>query len=201
MKNRRMLIAVFMCFAMLFVGIGYAQLVGHLTIRGASSYNKEAAEDGFTENLVFSNPEIIGGGSAAMEGVADDATASEQEATFTVRTLAVQNERVSFQYTLTNGNTVDVEVTMEALHEDGSANPSPLPEPNFYKVESVVVDTETMVEDHERVEAATCMISAGDSVTVTVTVVMIDTPETEVIPENFYMHLTATSVDAAVNAG
>lgn len=196
MKNRNIIIAAFLCLSMLVVGVGYATLTGHLTMEGSASYNKDAAEDGFIENIVFENAKVDKSGSAKSDSVQDEASANGNTATFTVRTLAAQNETAVFTYTLTNNNTVDANITINATHEDGFANPTDFKSENYYKVTSVKVDSVAYVTDQEANETATYTLNSGESVTVTVEVELVRTPAVEVTPENFYLHLTATSVDA-----
>ena len=193
MKNRRILVAAFLCFAMLITAVGYATLSGHLTIQGTSSYDKDTAEDGFVGNLVFSNPQVLQSGSAQSDTNKDSASVNEQTASFEVKTLAVQDETAVFSYTLTNNNVVDAKITIEALHDDG--DPNPTTKGSHYTVDSITIDNVAFITDHLAQTSATVTIGAGDSVTVQVTVSLDATPTTNVIPENFYMHVTATSVD------
>ena len=113
MKNRKLLIAVFLCFAMLVTGIGYAALSGHLTVRGTATYNKSASQTGFIENIVFSDPLVVQSGSAASASLKDEASASAQIAIFNGRTLAVQHEQAIFTYKLTNKKKAEIAKELE----------------------------------------------------------------------------------------
>lgn len=193
MKNRRILVAAFLCFAMLITAVGYATLSGHLTIEGRSSYNKDSAQSGFVGNLVFSNAQVLQSGSAQSDTNKDSASANEQTASFEVKTLAVQDETAVFSYELTNNNVVDAEITIVAQHDDGDPNPST--KGSHYTVDSITINDVAFVSNHTAQTSATVTIGAGDSVTVKVTVSLDATPTTDVVPENFYMHVIATSVD------
>ena len=192
MKNRRIVIAAFLCVAMLVVGVGYAALSGHLTLRGEASFNKDAAEDGFIENIVFSEAAVKDGtgGSAKTDTIVDSATANMQEASFTVKTLAVQDESVTFTYKLTNNNLVAAYIDIHAMHDDG-VTPNPTTTFNHYEVTSIKIDgTEMLATD------ANVTLAEGATVEVEVTVDLKSTPSTELTPETYFLHLTATSVDA-----
>lgn len=193
MKNRRILVAAFLCFAMLITAVGYATLSGHLTIEGRSSYDKDSAQSGFVGNLVFSDPQVVQSGSAQSDTNKDSASANAQTASFEVKTLAVQDETAVFSYTLTNENVVDAVITIEALHEDG--DPNPTTKGSYYTVDSITINNVAFITGHLAQTSATVTIGAGESVTVKVTVSLDSTPTTTVTPENFYMHVTATSVD------
>lgn len=199
MKNRKLLIAAFLCFAMIITGVGYAAISGHLKINGTAAYNKVAAETGFIENIVFSNATIDenSGGSARNEQNTDAATAEGQEATFSVRTLAVQDEYVIFTYDLTNNNVVDANITIKVQHDDSTANPSTTF--SLYRVDFVKVDNVTMYDgtlDTGKVqEAASFVLGSTETTTVTVKVSLTNTPSTNITTEDFRLHLTATSVD------
>ena len=193
MKNRRILVAAFLCFAMLITAVGYATLSGHLTIQGTSSYDKNTAQSGFIGNLVFSEPKVEQSGSAQSDTNKDSASVNGQTASFEVKTLAVQDETAVFSYKLTNNNVVDAEITIVAVHEDGDPNPSD--KGTYYTVDSITINDVAFITGHAAQTSATVTIGAGASVTVKVTVSLDSTPTTNVTPENFFMHVTATSVD------
>lgn len=197
MKNRKLLIAAFLCFAMIITGVGYAAVSGHLKINGTAAFDLGAAEDGFIENIVFSNATISGGGSAQNATLVDEATADAQIATFAVRTLAVQGETVTFTYTLTNNNIVDANITIKLLHDDGTPNASTtftLYQVDFVKVDNVTMFDGTLATDKIQ-DTAVFLLAAGGETTVTVQVSLTDTPGTNIATEDFRLHLTATSVD------
>jgi len=191
MKNRKLLIAVFLCFAMLVTGIGYATLSGHLSIDGRASYSKTAAETGFIENIVFSDAQVVGNGSAKNDTLKDEASASGQTATFTVRTLAAQDEVVTFTYKLTNNNTVDAIISVKPQHDDTTSNPSTTF--TYYEIVSLKVGSVEM-KDTTTTDTYTLPADGGE-VTVTVIVDLKSTPTTDIAQETYFLHLTATSVD------
>lgn len=191
MKNRRILVAAFLCFAMLITAVGYATLSGHLTVKGIASYDKDAAEDGFVGNLEFTNASVDQSGSAAS--VSDEATATGQTATFTVRTLATAGEKAIFSYTLTNNNTVSARITVSATHDDGTtANPTTTF--SAYQVEYIKVG-DVQMQNPSATPAPEYLLPASQSVTVEVCIVLPDTPSTDIAEESYFLHLTATSVD------
>ena len=200
MKNRNIFIAVFLCLSLLVVGVGYATLSGHLSISGSAYFDKEAAQEGFIENIIFDEKVNITSTGAAA--VADEATASGQTATFTVRSLAAQNETVTFEYTLTNENTVDALITIKAQHDDTPPTPNPTTNFDYYQVRSITVGGNAMVVD----DAAQTEVSfqlgnkdSGNNVTTVVVVVELVKTPAAIVSESFAMHLVATSVDAVVS--
>ena len=199
MKNRRLLIAVFLCFAMLVTGVGYATLSGHLAFDGTASYNQGAAQAGFLENIYFSQGTVAKSGSAEAPGsVEDEAVATTENAIptakFMVRTLAVQGEVAQFTYKLTNDNTVAANITVSATHDNGDPNG----DGSFthYQIDYIQIDNVKFVENDAIMTANNYTLGAGQSVTVTVQVSLLDTPDTSIAQEGFYLHVTATSVDA-----
>ena len=203
MKNRKLLIAVFLCFAMLVTGIGYAALSGHLTVRGTATYNKSASQTGFIENIVFSDPLVVQSGSAASASLKDEASASAQIAIFNVRTLAVQHEQAIFTYKLTNKNLVDAVITVNAVHETGDTNPSStLTDFEIIEVSVQALEGENVIGEKVEMQnpntspAPTFTLEAGQSATVKVVIDLKETPESDIIvPETYFLHLTATQVD------
>lgn len=213
MKNRRLLIAVFLCFAMLVTGVGYATLSGHITVQGESSFEKTAADKGFIENIFFHENDVDKESNGSADTLQNTASASGQTATFTVADLATRGETATFTYTLENTNTVGAYISIKATHDGGASNPKYTP--NYFEVTVVcggsndpnkvtMADTTITEEDgvyegrYNANEGKTYFLAAGATVEVVVTVTLNRTPSTNVTPESYFMHLTATSVDNAV---
>ena len=220
MKNRRLLIAVFLCFAMVVTGVGYATLSGHLTVRGTASFTKSAATTGFIEKILFSEAKVTRSGSAASTTLKDEASATGQIAVFNVRTLAVQGETAVFTYTLTNNNLVDAKITIKPQHDstgEGEAVSNPTDQLSAFDVDSITIEKiesgnaengytlsgepATLWTDGTEPVASAVLytIGAGEAAVVTVTVSLNRTPTADIsVPETYFLHLTATSVDDQV---
>lgn len=217
MKNRKLVIAVFLCFALLVTGIGYATLSGHLTVRGTASFTKSAATTGFIEKILFSDAKVVQSGSAASATLKDEASATGQIAVFNVRTLAVQGETAIFTYTLTNTNLVDAKITIKPQHDaTGEGDPESNPTDQFsnFDVDSITIEKivsgnaetgyvlsghpTTILVDGQTPNADTVLytLEAKEAAVVTVTVSLNRTPAADiVVPETYFLHLTATSAD------
>ena len=162
--------------------------------------------------------------SEKMKRVQDTATAINQTATFSVATLATQGETATFTYTIENYNTVAAQISINAFHDGGATNPKGTL--NYFDISVVCNDVEmatgvttstgegenktynttyTANSELDEVDKAALLIPAASgtsedavpgTITVVVTVNLNRTPSTNVTPETFFMHLTATSVDA-----
>lgn len=176
MKKRNLVIVAFMLVAAMTIGVGYAALTGTLTLSGNAQYDKDASDNAFEEDLVFTNAEQTGFGSAYTAGTLEDScSASEQSATFSVKTLATVNDEAVFVYTITNNNNVAATLAVNANNEDGTANPDVM--------ESFDVDW----------VLSSNTIAAGDTVTLTVTVTLKQQPTTTISLEQYVLNITATS--------
>ena len=95
-----------------------------------------------------------------------------QTATFTVDGMTQYNDRVQFTYTITNGSAYDVTI-------DISTHPTPASASKCTVTTALSANT----------------ITAGDSITATVTVVLNETVTTVQDPINWTIEYTAVSVD------
>lgn len=204
MKNRRIVIALFLCLAMLVVGVGYAALTAHLAVDGVGNYNLTAAEEGLEGDLIFSAPSVVKSGTAASASVKDEAIVDTDEETgkttakFTVNTLATTEDIAVFQYTLTNENVADVVLSISATHENGKANPTYVQDNFFSFAEINVYADETAALAGTGATQLlgtenTVDLASGQSVIVQVVVSLNRLPDAgNISNENFYLHITAT---------
>ena len=203
MKNRRIIIAAFLCCAMLLVGVGYAALTAHLTVEGSGNYNMDAAVEGLELDLIFSEPKVIASGTAksnTVEDVAEVTTdaAGKSVASFTVNTLAVLDDEAVFEYVLTNTNASDVTLNISPTHDNGKANPTYVQD-NFYEFTALYVyadeaavaagnGTDILADASNTVD-----LVAGDSVVIRVHVKLNSIPsQGNITNEQFYLHISAT---------
>ena len=96
---------------------------------------------------------------------------------------------------------------MKVLHEDGKNNPTfGAQTKSYFQIESVTIKGTTFVEDHkvlvnnvgDEVGKALVTVAPGESVEIVIVVELMETPASDITAENFIMHVTATSSDAAV---
>ena len=171
MKNRRNIIVAFLLCACLIIGVGYAALTDILYITGSADVNQSAAEKAFDEDVHFSAAVANEEGNTAS--VNSD---NNDKASFSAKTLQGKGDKVTFTFTIVNEGDVDASVTPTLNATLGNTNP----------------DYFTVTSDWD---GATKVLTAGGSLTYTVTVELIKTP-TETIGASFLIELTATSVDA-----
>ena len=205
MKNRRIIIAAFLCLAVLITGVGYAALTAHILVDGTGSYNMNAAQEGLELDLVFvdDSAKVIQSGTASSTSVVDTVAIVKDEnnktsAKFEVNTLATLQDEAIFQYTLKNNNEADVDLTIEPLHTTGKPNPSYADGNFFYFTEVTVYATEEdAVAGTNGVnlleEGASYELLASDSVIVRVSVKLTQVPSANTSkPESLWLHISAT---------
>ena len=149
MKKRNLVIVAFMLVAAMTIGVGYAALSATLTITGDASFHVQNVTDAITEDVYFSNAEVMDGtgGTHTMhnETLVTDIAAVDgtygnpgnNAVKFTVKTLEQVGQSVTFVYTITNANDANVsaDLTLETTSinrshygvniewEDGSTTP------------------------------------------------------------------------------
>ena len=125
MKNRRILVVAFLCFAMLVTAVGYAAVSQTLTINGIGKYDPDEASDVFKDHVYFSSGEKVSYQSTG-DYTADIVTTTQwgRDVTmvgYEVESLLSSNDWVIFKFTITNENTQPVHVTLTHTH---SVNPT-----------------------------------------------------------------------------
>ena len=205
MKNRRIIIAAFLCLAVLITGVGYAALTAHILVDGTGSYNMNAAQEGLELDLVFveDSAKVIQSGTAASTSVVDTVAIVKDEnnktsAKFEVNTLATLQDEAIFQYTLKNNNEADVDLTIEPLHTTGKPNPSYSDGNFFYFTEvTVYASEEDAVAGTNGVnlldDSASYELEAGASAVIRVNVKLTSVPSANTSkPESLWLHISAT---------
>lgn len=205
MKNRRIIIAAFLCLAVLITGVGYAALTAHILVDGTGSYNMNAAQEGLELDLVFveNSAKVIQSGTAASTSVVDTVSiekdaSNKTSAKFEVNTLATLDDTAIFQYTLENRNEADVDLTIASLHETGKSNPTYV-EDNFFKFDSVTVyaseeDATAGTNGTDILEAGeSYALLAGKTAVIRVSVMLTTVPNANTsVPESLWLHISAT---------
>ena len=165
MKKRRSVVIAFLLIAALVMGIGYAALTDVLDITGSADVNQSAAEEAFNEDIHFSLAV------ANQEGNTASINADNKDkASFTANTLKGKGDKATFTYTIANDGDVDATVTP--------------------KISSNTNDT--YFNYYSDWNGQPTELLAGDTVTYTVTIELIETPTTT-IAGSCVIELTAVS--------
>ena len=169
MKNRKTVVVAFLLIATMLLGVGYAALTDVLDITGSADINQTAAEEAFNEDIhvTAAVPKEVGN----TARVNDD---NNDKASFTANTLKGKGDKATFTFTITNAGDVDANVTPTLNATAGNTKPE------YFSVTSDW-------------DGATKLLEAGESLTYTVTVELLQTP-TESISGSFLIELTAVSV-------
>ncbi len=170
MKKRRSVVIAFLLIAALLMGIGYAALTDVLDITGSADINQSAAEEAYDEDIHFSAAVANDAGNTAS--VNSD---NNDKASFSAKTLKGKGDKVSFTFTIVNEGDVDANVTPTLNATAGNTKPE------YFAISSDW-------------DGATKLLKAGESLTYTVTVELLQTP-TATISGSFLIELTAISVE------
>lgn len=165
MKNRKTVVVAFLLVAVMLLGVGYAALTDVLDITGSADVNQSAAEESFNEDIYFTGAVANESGNTASVNADNN-----DKASFTANTLKGAGDTATFTFTILNNGDVDAVVTPAI-----SSNTNP----TYFEITS---DWAGQAKD----------LAAGQSLTYTVTVELLQTP-TETISGSFVIELTATS--------
>lgn len=151
--------------AVMLMSVGYAALTDVLDITGSADVNKSAAEDAYNEDIHFSTAVANQTGNTASVN-----TDNNDKASFTANTLQGKDDTATFTFTIVNEGDLDAVVT-----------PS---------ISSNTNEQYFAISSDWNGQAKT--LSAGQSLTYTVTVTMKETP-TDTISGSFIIELTAVA--------
>lgn len=165
MKNRKTVVVAFLLIAAMLLGVGYAALTDVLDITGSADVNQSAAEESFNEDIYFTGAVANQTGNTASVNADNN-----DKASFTANTLKGADDTATFTFTIINNGDVDAEVTPSI-----SSNTNP----TYFEISSDWA-------------GQTKALGAGQSLTYTVTVKLLQTP-TETIAGSFVIELTAVS--------
>lgn len=180
MKNKKLAIVVFMLVAVLTLGIGYAALTDTLTIIGNAHIDLDTANATFDSRVAFTASEATS--TSGTGSVADVASHTADDATFTVNSLATVGQQAVFTFTITNESNVDAVVSVNNKKLSGVDNPSNSNTDKF--------TVEYSYPDGMNIEAL------GGEITVVVTVTVRE-PVTVATSATFGIELTVNTVDEA----
>ena len=170
MKNRKTVVVAFLLLAVMLLGVGYAALTDVLDITGSADVNQSAAEEAFNEDIHFSAAVANESGNTASVNADNN-----DKASFTANTLKGKGDKATFTFTIVNEGDVDATVKPTLNATAGNTKPE------YF----------TITSDWAGAEKT---LTAGGSLTYTVTVELIKTP-TETVSGSFLIELTATSVE------
>ena len=179
MKNRKFVVVAFLVVAAMLLGVGYAALTDTLTIIGNAHIDHDVANKTFDERVYFSTAEATS--TTGTGTVADTASYTLDDATFTANKLALVNEKSVFTFTITNDSNVDAVISVEATKLSGDVNPTNS-------------NTDKFTVEYSYPQGMQ-IAKNGGTITVVVTVTVKE-PVTTATSATFGIELTATSVDA-----
>ena len=165
MKNRKTIVVAFLLVAVMLMSVGYAALTDVLDITGSADVNKSAAEDAYNDDIHFSTAVANQTGNTASVN-----TDNNDKASFTANTLQGKDDVATFTFTIVNDGDLDAVVT-----------PS---------ISSNTNEQYFAISSDWQGQAKT--LSAGQSLTYTVTVTMKETP-TDTISGSFIIERTAVA--------
>ncbi len=116
MKNRRIILVAFMLVAVLCLGVGYAALTDLLIVDGTAVVNQQKENLVFDEKIEFTKAEVKTATTADYSGIADTATvdsSNTDKVSFTVKSLARQGQKATFEFTVTNTSEFDATLALE----------------------------------------------------------------------------------------
>ena len=172
MKNRKIVIALFLVVSSLVLSVGYAALVDTLDINGTADVSQSAAEKAFEEKVYFTAAVANGTGTTNTASVNAD---NADKASFSINTLAKKDDVATFTFTISNTSDLEAVVTPALNAAAGNTMPE------YFDI----------VSDWN---AQSKTIAAGGSETYTVTVTLLKTP-TETISGSFHIELKAVAND------
>ena len=178
MKNRKIVVVAFLLAAVLLLGVGYAALTDTLTIIGNAHIDLDVANATFDEKIYFSAAEATSSDGSGT--VADVASYTADDATFTVNKLATVGQKSVFTFTITNDSNVDAVISINSTKLSGAVNPSNSNEEKFI-VEYSYPDGMNIAKQ-------------GGTIDVVITVTVKE-PVTSATSATFGIELTATSVE------
>lgn len=165
MKNRKTIVVAFLLVAVMLMSVGYAALTDVLDITGSADVNKSAAEDAYNADIYFTAAVANETGNTASLNPDNN-----DKASFTANTLKGKDDTATFTFTIKNEGDLDALVTPSI-----SSNTNE----QYFAISS----------DWNR-QAKT--LTAGQSLTYTVTVTLLETP-TDTISGSFIIELTAVA--------
>lgn len=173
MKNRKFAVVAFLLVAAMLLGVGYATLTDNLVINGTATVTQTTAENEFNQDIYFSNATTTSTGVTAVVEQSDN-----DKGTITIADGALKNggESVTATYTILNNGELDAVVAVPTIENNN---------PTYFKVETNWGDADQT------------LTANGDTIDVTVTITLLQTPVTEQ-SATFSVSFVATSDDTTI---
>ena len=178
MKNRKAIIVIFMLCACLLVGVGYAAYTDVLDITGSGTVTRSNALNAYMEDIYFSEVSVSADNGYTASINADN----NNKASFSVNTLAGENDSETISFTISNVGDLDAGVTIRS-----SSNSNSTYFGITYSIAGVEITNNNPIA-----------LAAGAEVVVDVTVTLLQTPnlaEGEVETFSSTVELNVTSVE------
>ena len=172
MRNRRMVLAIFLLVAVFCIGSGFAAVSDVLDIIGTSEITKEEAQAAFNEDVYFLNATSEDPNTAHVDANNND------RATFTINSLKGAGDTATFTFTVVNKGDLAATVT---LHEETNNNG------DYFDF------------SHSIANGGNLPAKSGETdgtLTITVIVTLKKTPTADLTSVTYNLELYATSVEA-----
>ena len=197
MKNRRIVLAAFLLIAVLVMGVGFAELIDNLFIKGEATITTESAQPLFDQKVHFVAASADGslkservsttGNNAIPEGGSETVTIGSSDpdsATFHVHTLGKKDDVVIFSFVIQNESD-----TYDALISLDEGSPAVSGAAAFFTLEySVDQDTWYNLANQAQAPVITCEAEGYTQVFARIT--LVQTPS-KAISAAFNINLTA----------
>ncbi len=172
MKNRKTVVVAFLLVAVLLLGVGYAALTDIFVISGSAEVGIGEANKVFDENIYFESASPTS--TTGTSGVADTASVSTTDndnASFSVNSLALENEAATYTFVIKNESEFAAAIAIKTPASENTGH---------------FTTTITFPDGNQ--------IAAGGTLRVVVTTTLVHNI-TEAISASTTIELTATTVD------
>ena len=175
MRNRRMVLAIFLLVAVFCIGSGFANVIDALDIIGTADITKEQAQAAFNEDVYFLNATAQAPNTAHVDANNND------RATFTINSLKGAGDTATFTFTVVNTGDLAATVTVnEVTNNNGEY---------FAFSYSIANDGNLPAKSGE----------TDGELTITVTVTLQKTPTADLTSVTYNLELYATAQSAPVS--
>ena len=192
MKNKKLAVVALMLIAVLTLSVGYAALTDVLTIKGDAEITAAGAQVGFDEKVYFSAATVKEGktdGANYLDSVSF--TDKSDSVSFIANSLNSSDDKVVFEFVVTNDSDHDATITLATKLSDGSERDNPYSSSDKFTVTYLYNGA---VMPSEGVAVA----KKGGTMTVTVTVTPANgeaIPTEGTLKASFVCEMTATAAN------
>ncbi len=172
MKNRKIILVAFMLVAVMLIGVGYAALTDIFVISGSAEVGIAEANKVFDDKIYFAS--ATPKESTGTSGIADTASVSSTDndnASFSVNSLALMNEAATYTFIIKNDSEFDATIAVKTPASENTGHFT------------------TIIEI-----ANNGLVKAGETIEVTVTTTLVHNVTTAVSASTT-IELTATTTE------